>query len=437
MPLIDFLRRNAARRGPFVLVCFILGLMAGSGAFMLKRLTALISRLATDGVAADTIPWRFLWLPIVGVVLAGILQRYIVRQPLDHGTRRINEALRSRGCRIAPSTILSPIAGASFTLGLGGSAGSEGPIAYASAAMGSNLGRLLGMPPRLMAALVAIGGGAGIAGIFKSPVGGFFFAIEILSVELSGISIVGLAVACITAGMTAFVLSGFTPDVVFSHIPPLEPRLLLWALPLGVVCGLYSIYYSFIGNRIGRFYTTMRHPALKWVASGMSIGLLIFALPSLYGEGYGVIARILDGHGIEALTYGSIIGMIGHMSPLATLLLLSGAAALVKSIASASTNDGGGVAGDFAPTIFAGAVVGFFFAAVATMATHADASLPALVLMAMGGVMAGAVRAPLMAMFIVAEMTGAYSLLLPVALTATLSFLIVKLASLRSARSGS
>ncbi len=429
----DSAAESPRREAIFIAVCFLTGLMAGTGAFLLKRFTAIISRIATDGLGPDAIPWRFLWLPVVGFVLAALFQRYVVRQQLDHGTKRINDALLARNYSLPWSTMFSPIIGASLTLGFGGSAGSEGPIAYASAAMGSNLGRWFRLTPAQLTALVAIGGGAGIAGIFKAPVGGFFFAVEVLLISLSTVSLIGLATACITSGMTAYTLSGFTPDVVFRHIPDFDPHLLVWALPLGLVCGLYSVYYTFLIRKIYTASRNVTHPVAKWIASGVLIGLMIFTLPSLYGEGYQVIAKILDGNGIDALTFGSILGHIGGMTPLVTLLLLTAAAGLLKSPASAITNDGGGVAGNFAPTIFAGAIVGFFFAAIATMVLGMDVSLAALVFMAMGGVMAGAVRAPIMAMFIVVEMTGAYALFLPLILTSAISFGVVRLCALRSA----
>lgn len=424
----------ARKETTFIAVCFLTGLLSGTGAFLLKRFTALISRIATDGLQPDALPWRFLWLPVVGFTLAALFQRYVMHQQLDHGTKRINEALQSRNYNLPWTTMFSPIIGASLTLGFGGSAGSEGPIAYASAAMGSNIGRWFRMTPAQLTALVAIGGGAGIAGIFKAPVGGFFFAVEVLVISLSTVSLIGLATACITAGMTAYALSGFTPEVVFSHVPDFNPQLLLWALPLGLVCGVYSVYYTFLIRKIYRASVSIKKPLAKWIISGLLIGLMIFMLPSLYGEGYQVIGKILDGNGVDALTFGSILGHIGGLTPIATLLLMTGAAALLKSPASAITNDGGGVAGNFAPTIFAGAIVGFFFAAIATMVFGLDVSLAALVFMAMGGVMAGAVRAPIMAMFIVVEITGAYGLFLPLILTSAISFGVVKLFALRTSR---
>lgn len=430
---ILFTLRHATGNGAiFVIACFIVGLMAGGSAFFLKRLTAAISRIVTDGLAPEALPWRFLWMPLVGIILAGCYQQYILHRSLDHGTDRINQALKSRQLYMPLSTMISPVIGASITLGMGGSAGSEGPIAYAGAAIGSNVGRWFRMSTTTMAALVAIGAGAGIAGVFKAPIGGFFFTIEVLLVSLSTISVIGLATGCITAGLVCYALSGFSPDIIFSDIPDFSTDFIIWAIPVGVISGLYSVYYSSVMNRLMKAYESIKRPWTKWIVSGTAISLLVFTLPSMFGEGYKVIAEILDGTGYDALSFGSILGRIPGLTPLSGLLLLTGAVVVVKAVAAASTNSGGGVAGDFAPTIFAGAVLGYLIAIISTMMLDFDVSRHAVVFMAMGGVMAGSVRAPFMAIFLVVEMTGAYNLFLPLVVSSVISYLIVRLVTLRS-----
>lgn len=412
----------------FVIASLLLGIAAGAGAFVLKRATALISSWATAGMGADTIPWRLLILPLAGIVIVGAFQHFILRRGVDHGTDRINDALTSRHLLLPRSTIISPILGASVTLGLGGSAGSEGPIAYAGAAMGSRLAHFLRLSPAHMAALVAIGAGAGIAGIFKAPIGGFFFVAEVLLLGLTTLTVVGLATACVAAGITAYTLGGFTPDVSFNLIPAFEPRMLLWALPLGIICGGYSLYYSAMMRGITRVNNSIRHPWVKWLLAGTALSGCVFLLPALYGEGYTVVADLLNGSGRQAISYATILRHIHGLTPEIIAIIICAAIVVAKPIGSATTNSGGGVAGDFAPTIFAGAAVGFLFASVAALILSADIPVSALVLMAMGGVMAGAVRAPLMAMFIVAEMTGAMALFMPLALTSAISYLVVILA---------
>lgn len=419
------LRHRAKGNAVFVVVCAIIGVVAGVAASLLKYLTAEISHAAVGGLTSDGQPWRLLFLPVAGIILAGCFQRYLLRRNLDHGTDRINEALTSRNHLLPWSAAWGTIAGASLTLGLGGSAGAEGPIAYSGATIGSRVARWLKMPPQQMAAMVAIGAGAGIAGIFRAPVGGLMFAIEVLSFSFTTISVLGVATACIASGITAYALGGFAPDLVFNHIPEFDPALVAWAVPLGILCGVYSIYYSRVMNSMTARLERARHPWLKWLVSGGSIALMVFTLPALYGEGYATISILLDGDGAAALSYGSWLSHIPGVGAAVMPVLLSGAVILLKAPAAASTNSGGGVAGDFAPTIFAGACAGFFAASVLSVVTTAEVPVAALVFMAMGGVMSGAVRAPLMAMFLVAEMTGAFCLFMPLALTSALSFAVV------------
>lgn len=420
------LRHDSGRKGWFVLLAGIVGLITGCGAFALKWLTAVISRAVTAGLQADSIPWRFLILPLAGIIIVGCFQQYILRRNIDHGTDRINEALTTRRYLLPLTSTFGPIIASAITLGMGGSAGSEGPIAYAGASIGSRLGHFFRLSPKHMAAIVAIGAGAGIAAIFKAPVGGMFFALEVLTISLGPISTVALVVACLTAGMTAYTLSGFTPDLSFTAVPAFSPVLLAWALPLGIICGFYARFYSGVMNRLTRFYEAIRHPWLKWTLSGAALAIMVFLFPALFGEGYKAIGEILDGRGAAALGYAGVVNLIPGLTPAMKVMILAGGIALVKSFATASTNSGGGVAGDFAPTIFAGAILGFFLVAVAEALGLALAPA-AIVFMAMGGVMAGAVRAPLMAMFLVAETTGAFSLFMPLALTSAISYLILRL----------
>lgn len=416
------LRRATGETTRFVLVCIVLGVAVGVGAWIIKGLTRWLSHAAVSGLVADGIPWRFLFLPIIAIVAVGCFQRYVIHRRLDHGTDRINEALLSRRLAMPWSVVYGTLLGTSFTLGLGGSAGAEAPIAYVGAALGSRFGKWLRLSPRTMALLVAIGAGAGIAGIFKAPMGGILFAVEVLTFNLSTAAIVGLTTACLSAAITCYAMQGFTPDLVFGFIPDFDPVLLVWAIPLGAVCGIYSAYYSHVMNRMTAMYESINHPWLSWLLSGATIAVMVFSLPALFGEGYTVIGRILDGHGHEAMTFGSWLNLIPGITPTGTLLIITGAVVLCKAAASAATNAGGGIAGDFAPTIFAGSTVGFLFATVATSLLGFSVAPTALVFMAMGGVMAGAVRAPLMAMFLVAEMTGAFVLFMPMAITCALSY---------------
>lgn len=420
------LRRVSDGASFFVGICIVLGILTGLAAFVLKKLMGLTSRAVTDGLSADMLSWHLLIFPLVGIILAGCFQKYILRQNLDHGTDRINHALRSRNLKFPLSLTVSPIVGSAMTLGFGGSAGAEGPIAYAGAAIGSRIGRFVRLSEVHMNMMIAIGAGAGIAGIFQAPFGGLFFAIEILSVDLSALAVVGLAAGSLTAATTSYLLRGDMGDIVFSHIPQFEPVMLLWAIPIGILCGMYSYYYSSVMTRMTSLLEGIRHDWPKWLISGALLSISVFLLPSLFGEGYGAIAEILDGRGDKALMFGSVFGLFKDLPHVSGSIMLAATIVLVKVFSSAFTNSGGGVAGDFAPTIFAGAIFGYLLAVLAKEVCGFGVSAAAVVFMSMGGVMSGCVGAPLMAMFIVSEMSGGYELLIPMAVSAVVSYLVVR-----------
>lgn len=435
--IVYSMRHAWGHNATFVLICFVMGVVIGCAAWLLKRMIAVISHALTGYLGPEDIPWTFFLIPVVAIMIVGAAQKFLLHRRIDHSTDRINEALVKRQLDIPFSTIFSPMVLSSITLGAGGSAGSEGPIAYTGAAMGSNLARLLKLGPRAAYALIAIGAGAGIAGIFKAPVGGMLFTIEILSFSFNTLSVVGLVVACLASGLTATVVDGFTPDMVYLNPPQFEVSLIAWAVPLGIVCGVYSYYYAKVVTRTGRMYQSMSRPWMRWLSSGSALALLLFLVPSFYGEGYNVVSAILAGHGADALTFGTVFRHIPGLTPLVAIIVMTTAIVLLKPAAVASSNSGGGIAGDFAPTLFAGAGLGFLFAAVAGTAMGFDVAQGALVFMAMGGVMAGSVKAPIMAMFIVSEMSAVFTLFIPLAATCVISYLVVcAITAVSGARSG-
>lgn len=420
--------KNVPPQLMLIMLAFVTGLAAGTGAFVLKRMIAWVSHLFTDRFVAGHANWAFLLLPVVGIVLAAVFQRYVIRRELYHGVDRLNMDLRRGRYALPFSQTFTAMIASTFTLGFGGSAGSEGPIAYTGAAMGSNVGKLFGVPASTMKVLVACGAAAGIAGIFKAPIGGAFFALECLYVELASGSIMALMVAAVTAGLTAYVLSGCTPDIWFSDAVPFDLHWLPWIILAGVFCGFYSVYYQVVITWLSGFYGSLRHRWLKNIMAGTVIGAAIFMFPPLYGEGYGFISKLLA-QDMGALTsYGLFAGI---KTDALVILLLLGGMMLVKSFATASTTSGGGVAGDFAPSLFAGCLAGCFFAFAVN--SFFDAGLPVgyFGFFGMGAVMAATQRAPLMAIFLTVEMGAAYRLLLPVVIGSTVSYVVFRITGWR------
>ncbi|MCM1075882.1 MAG: chloride channel protein [Bacteroides sp.] len=402
----------------------VVGVLSGVGAFILKRLVAFISRHLTSGLHVGSGNWILLLLPLLGIVLTGIFCRYIVRAKLSNGTEQMIRDLKNKIYRLKSYLTFTPILASSLTLGFGGSAGSEGPIAYTGAAIGSNLARFFKMSPSMLRLMIGCGAGAGIAGIFKSPMGGALFTLEVLRMPMSTTSVILLLETVVIASMTAFALSGFTLDIPFDGGSGYGLDILPYIVLLGVFCGFYSLYYSFIMKKIGRLLHGIANKWLRNVVAGGFLASMVFLFPVLYGEGYATVGRIINGNFTTILNDSIFAGDSGSML---AVTLIVGAVAMVKCFVTSATNYGGGVSGDFAPTLFAGCMVGFFFASLTNILLGLHLPVAHFAFYAMAGVMAGAIRAPLMAMFLTCEMGGAYAYFFPLMLTAAISFGIVRL----------
>lgn len=401
----------------------LVGLLAGLSAFLLKEIIKWLSLLFVSHFHEHGVNYGFLVIPLAGILLTVVFQRYFLKKNIEHGLDKIGDMVR-RGQYNIPSTYTyGPVLASTMTLGFGGSAGAEGPIATTGAALASQLGRWVGLPPRLMMIMIGCGAGAGIAGIFKAPVGGMMFTLEVMGMELSTIAVIALTIACVMGGMTSYGLTGFTLDVPLTHPQYFDPHISGWVIVIGALCGLYSIYYSKLNLVMQRLFAICRSPWVKALVSGGILSILIFVFPSLYGEGYQTMAHLIDGE-MTAITDYSFWHMHGHPS-MTTILIVCGGIAAVKSIACTSTNSGGGVAGDFAPTLFAGCLAGFFFGGLLNDCFDLSLPLGNCALIAMAGTMSGVIRAPLMAMFIVVEMTGYYGMMFPVAIGSVVSYATV------------
>lgn len=406
----------------FVLA-LVIGLLTGSASWLLKWSVGSVSRVLTHTFGAGGPDWFLLFLPVAGIALAVAFQKYVIRRDIANGVDRIRADLADGDYRLPASQVWSPLVASTFTLGFGGSAGSEGPIASTGAAIGSNMARLCGMKPQAVLILLGCGAGAGIAGIFKAPVGGVLFTLECLGLGLSSLMVLALFCSCLTSALTAYILEGCTVDIPFAGVPaPLSARLLLVSAVLGLVCGVYSVYYSAVMSRVARWLHGMTGFRMRALVSGVCLSVLVFLFPSLYGEGYGVLTHIVNDEPAAVLA-GSVLAGLGNMP--GVLLLAAVMTVMLKCFATSLTNNGGGVAGDFAPTLFAGCFVGLAFGLGANAAFGLGLPAGNLALFGMAGVMAGAVRAPLMAIFLTVEMTASYGFLLPVTLVATVSYGVV------------
>lgn len=422
--ITEWEKRNFASNSLFLIMAAVVGLTTGTCAWFLKLLIRKLTHLFTSGMSPLDFNYRLLLLPMLGILFTGIFSRYIAKTDVSHGVAHINKDLNVKRYKYSLKVIWANIFGNTLTLGFGGSAGSEGPIAYTGAAIGSNVGRFFNMSDDVLRVLIGIGAGAGIAGIFKSPVGGVLFTLEVLEIQMSAFNVLALFVACIVSSLTCFGFSNFRPDVLFIDVSPFDPTYLGWTIVLGVVCGLYSVYYNTIKQRLDIFFNGIRNPWIKNILAGLSLSVFIFFFPAFYGEGYGIATDLINDKFIPLVEYSIFGQYIDHvwLLPVCALAII-----LLKSLLVSASTSGGGIAGDFAPTLFAGAVTGFLFGYVINEICGTDLPACNFALAGMAAVMSATIHAPLMSIFLVVEMSQGYTFFLPVSVAAAVAYITMKL----------
>ena len=275
-----------------------------------------------------------------------------------------------------------------------------------------------------MMMLIGCGAAGAISGIYKAPIGGMLYALEVLKVEMSTVSVVAMMMTCLISAMVSYSLSGFNVDVQFTQTHPFESSIIPLVILMGVFCGLYSFYYFGMMRYIDKKLNLFKNHWVKNIIAGLGLSAFIFLFPALYGEGFESMTKVLADN-VSSITYCSLYYDY-HGDTLTLLLVLTGMI-LVKAVCAGLTNSGGGVSGDFTPTLFAGCMAGLLFAMFSNFAFGTSLDAANFALMGMAGVMAGVIRAPLMAIFLTTELTGNLGLLVPITITASLSFCIVKL----------
>lgn len=404
-------------RNRLLLLSVITGLSCGLAAVLLTSLIGLIHGAVT-GLGGG---WRALVFPGVGMLLAMLTVKYIVRDNIGHGVTRVLLAVSKNESRIRPHNMWSSLLTSALTIGFGGSVGAEAPIVYTGAAIGSNFARYLRLSYRSMTVLLGCGAAGAIAGIFKAPLAGVLFTLEILLFNISMTSMMPMLLSTVSAATVSYLLLGSSLPFECTLSPFRMINMPFYAI-LGVFCGFVSLYFTRTTLWLEDRLSSMRNPYLRWILCAMGLGLLIFIFPPLYGEGYDALSPLLNG--AEPSYDGQTIlgGMLHNKAlvPVFFLLVL-----VFKVLAMTFTNAGGGVGGTFGPTLFTGAIAGFVLARTINLVL-ADTSFTVpeqnFVLVGMAGLMAGVMQAPMTAIFLIAEITGGYDLFLPLILTATISF---------------
>ena len=406
-----------------LLLAFLVGIFSGLAAIVLKFLIHTISGALTARVNPEAGNYLYILLPAAGVILTALYVRYIVRDDISHGVTRVLYAISQNKSRLKRHNIYTSVLASSVTIGFGGSVGAEGPIVYTGAAIGSNLGRTFRMSPRILMILVGCGAAAGIAGIFKAPIAGMLFTLEVLMLDLTTVSVMPLLIASITSTTLAYVYTGYEFEFFFAQTEDFYTSRIPYVILLGVVCGLASLYFTRVMNMMENFFARFRNRWARTAVGCAILSLLVFVFPPLYGEGYGSIIGLLAGD-TSSIVNGSLF--YGDRNQVWFLAIFIGMVVATKAFATSATNGAGGVGGTFAPSLYVGCLTGFLFAFIVNQLGWGELSTKNFALIGMAGVMSGVMHAPLMAIFLSAELTGGYDLFLPLLIVSTISYGTIK-----------
>ena len=425
MRIVEWRQRHVKESTLIIVLALIVGIICGFAAQLLKFLIHTISHFLTAHLSETTSNWVFLLYPVVGILIVTLFIRYVVKDNISHGVTRVLFAISQRKSRLKKKNMWASLIASSITIGFGGSVGAEGPIVFTGAAIGSNVGQAFRLSPRTLMLLVGCGAAAGIAGIFRAPIAGMLFTLEVLMLDLTGATVMPLLISSISGAVVAYVLEGYSAEFFFVQSEPFLTRKIPYCILLGIACGFVSLYFTKVMFMMEKIFGRLKSAWIKIPLGGVILAILVFMFPPLYGEGYEAINNLLNGD-TSSIVDGTFFYLDRHSVWFIALFIFM--IIMTKAFATSATNGAGGVGGTFAPSLFVGAMSGFLFAyALNNLDFGFDLSQKNFALMGMAGVMSGVMHAPLMAIFLTAEMTGGYDLFLPLLIVSTLSYMTIRI----------
>ena len=401
----------------------LVGLLSALAAALLKYSIHYTHKILTEGITTESGSYLYLAYPLLGMLLTFLFVRYIVRDNIGHGISRILYSISRKKSHLKGHNTWTSIVASTLTIGFGGSVGAEAPIVLTGSSIGSAIGRFFKLNYKNITLLIGCGAAGAISGIFKAPIAGIVFTLEILMLDLTISSIVPLLISSVTAATVAYFLMGDKVLFSFNVVGAFNISNIPWYLLLGIISGLISLYFSKMTLFLEGSYSKITNSYLKLILGGIVLGGLIYLFPPLYGEGYDSIMSLLQGNP-DLLFNNSVFSQFsGNFWGI--ILFLSGLV-LLKVVASSSTNGAGGVGGIFAPTLFIGGINGYLVAGILRKITSVNLPDNRFVLVGMAGMMAGVMHAPLTAIFLIAEITGGYNLLIPLIITSTAAYITTR-----------
>ena len=414
--------KRLTERQMLLILAVVVGALAGIATYLFELLLHLIKGGLVNWFDSETYHFLYLLYPVIGIILATLFVKYIVRDNISEGVTRVLYAMSSRGSRIAGHNCWTSMVGGAVTIGFGGSVGPEAPIVLTGAALGSNVGKLAKLNYKNITLLLCCGAGAAVAAIFKAPITGVVFVLEILMLDITSASVIPLLVSSVTATTIAIVLRGFDPiiSVTLTENDIFQIKHIPLFILLGALCGGISYYFTTVNAKIGRMVHSIKNQYIRWVVAGVILGILIFVFPPLYGEGYEAFTSLMRG---DKLTIFDDSLFYSFREIDWVLLIYVVAIIFFKVIAMATTNAAGGVGGTFAPSLFVGAFTGAALAILCNM-IGMDVSIATFTLVGMAGVMSGVMKAPLTAIFLIAELSNGYGLFIPLMIVSCIAFAV-------------
>ncbi len=416
--------RQIKQRQLILGLSLIIGLLSGGAAILLKNLTHFIELKSKALLMGESLSFFTHILPLVGIIITVLFVSYLLKQDIGHGVSKILFSISKRKGHLKPHNTWSSMLASSITVGLGGSVGLEAPIVLTGASIGSNIGRILRLNYKNIVLLVGCGAAGAIAGIFKAPIAGLIFAVEVLMLDLTAFSIVPLLLSSVTAATVSYFFLGEKVVFAFTISEPFTFNNIPFYILLGLFTGLVSVYFTrmnmWVENTMGR----IKNNLVRTLTGGLLLCGLIFLMPQLFGEGYTTLKTLLTGQSAELFNGTVFENLIHNHSSFIILFFLM--LVIFKVIAMALTTGSGGVGGIFAPALFVGGMSGITLAKTVNIFKSTGISENNFALVGMAGVMAGVMHAPLTAIFLIAEITGGYALFIPLIITATISYVTIR-----------
>lgn len=426
---ILIISRKMPSKQLMLILSLIIGFLSGLVAVIIKYLVFLIKGLLTGGLEIDYSNYQYVIYPAIGIFFVLIFIKFILRRPVRDGIPNVLHSISKKHGKIDAHNTFSSVVTSSLTVGFGGSVGLEGPTVVTGAAIGSVLAKALGLNYKQVLTVLGFASAAAMSAIFKAPIAAIVFALEVILFDMTMTALVPLLLASIVAALTSYLFSGQSVLYPFQVQYNFNLSETLYYFGLGIFSALVSAYYIKGYVYSGKLFEKINGWVGKFLIGAGILGMLIFLLPSLYGEGYESINAALKGD-LSFVFVNSFFYVFKDNQAIALALLL--AILLFKVVATSVTFRAGGIGGIFAPTLFIGAMTGLFFAKFLDYLGIISLPVSSFALAGMAGLLAGVVHAPLTAIFLIAEITGGYSLLFPIMIVATTSYGITRSMSPRS-----